>query len=75
MHKAHTKVLEALRPDGSPRVFAGALSEEKALAQVTELLGEVVVFGVRATRHASAHGALNPTLDVKGFTETYQKVQ
>jgi hypothetical protein len=47
MHKVHLSVTEALRPEGSPRTFAGALSEEKALKQVTEFLGEAVVFGVR----------------------------
>lgn len=47
MHKVSNHVTEALRPEGSPRTFAGALSEEKALKQVTEFLGEAVVFGVR----------------------------
>ena len=45
-----TDVTSALRPEGSPKVFAGRLSEEVALAQGTELLGETVVFGVRFLR-------------------------
>uniref|UniRef100_A0A7S0RJR8 OPA3-like protein n=1 Tax=Pyramimonas obovata TaxID=1411642 RepID=A0A7S0RJR8_9CHLO len=45
-HRATAWVTSALKPEGSPKVFAGKLSDDKALSQGTDLLGEFIIFSV-----------------------------
>mmetsp|Transcript_34232 Transcript_34232/g.41370 ORF Transcript_34232/g.41370 Transcript_34232/m.41370 type:complete len:172 (+) Transcript_34232:153-668(+) len=45
-HDWNFRLEQGLRADGSPRYFAGRLSEDKALAEGADFLGEAIVFGV-----------------------------
>mmetsp|Transcript_32139 Transcript_32139/g.44564 ORF Transcript_32139/g.44564 Transcript_32139/m.44564 type:complete len:170 (+) Transcript_32139:415-924(+) len=45
-HNLSARISSALRQEGSPRVFAGKLNEERALQQGSDFFGEAVIFSI-----------------------------